>query len=199
MNATARDRILDRVESDAVLRGFGALSVEELADAGQLSRSGFFYHFHDKSDLARAALERFVRNGHEGFLALVARAEELSDDPVERLLIVLHLVGKRLEGVGPLPGCLVAAACYQDRLFDAQVREENRKAMVLRRGRLRKLLDAAAAASEPVKDVDLDDLADMLAAVIDGALVIGRVRHEPGVAVRQVKLYRQFIAMIFGR
>ncbi len=198
MNATARDRILDRVQTDAVLRGFGALSVEELAEAGQLSRSGFFYHFPDKSDLARAALERFVRVGHEGFLALVAQAEETSEDPVQRLIIVLELISRRLEKAGPMPGCLVAAACYQDRLFDAKVREENRKAMLLRRARVRKLIDAAAAMRAPSVPIDFDDLADMLASIIDGALVIGRVRDDARTPAQQVGLYRDFIAMLFG-
>ncbi len=197
MSATARDLILDRVQEDAVLRGFGALSVDELADPGKVSRSGFFYHFHDKSDLARAALVRFVQAGHEGFMALVARAEDLSDDPVERLMIVLQLVSKRLEDAGPKPGCLVAAACYQDRLFDAAVREENRKAMLLRRHRVLDLLITAARAQPPSPDTDLDDLADMLTAVIDGALVIGRIRQEHGTAARQVRLYRTFISILF--
>ena len=198
MSATARDRILDRVQSDAVLRGFGALSVEELAEAGQLSRSGFFYHFPDKSDLARAALERFVRAGHEGFMQLVSQAETKSSDPVQRLLIVLESVSERLEVAGPMPGCLVAAACYQDRLFDPTVREENRKAMLLRRARVRNLLDAAAAQCPPRPTVDLEDLADMLAGVIDGALVIGRVRDDPQVPARQVRLYREFVALLFA-
>lgn len=199
MSSAARNLILDRVEKDAVLRGFGALSVEELAEAGHVSRSGFFYHFSDKSDLARAALERFVLAGHKSFMALVARAEDLTDDPVERLLIVLELVCERFEEIGPMPGCLVAAACYQDRLFDASVREENRKAMLLRRDRVRSLLDHAAKQCEPASSVDLDDLADMLAGVIDGALVIGRVRADPHTAARQVRLYRSFVAMVFGR
>ena len=104
MSATARDRILDRVQTDAVLRGFGALSVEELAEVGQLSRSGFFYHFPDKSHLARAALNRFVEAGHEGFMLLVAQAEAMTEDPVERLLMVLQLISQRHEDAGTMQG-----------------------------------------------------------------------------------------------
>ena len=43
---------------EAILaKGFDATSIEEIVAAAEITRSGFFYHFRDKNELARALLE----------------------------------------------------------------------------------------------------------------------------------------------
>ena len=46
-----RDRILD-VAYDAIIhKGFAGTSIDELVEAAGITKSGFFYHFRDKTDL----------------------------------------------------------------------------------------------------------------------------------------------------
>ncbi|HYN46828.1 MAG TPA: helix-turn-helix domain-containing protein, partial [Allosphingosinicella sp.] len=47
-----RARILDMAEEAILAKGFDATSIEEIVAAAEITRSGFFYHFRDKNELA---------------------------------------------------------------------------------------------------------------------------------------------------
>ena len=53
-----RERVLALAESAILEKGFGATSIEELIAAAGITKSGFFYHFKDKTELARILLAR---------------------------------------------------------------------------------------------------------------------------------------------
>ena len=55
-----RERIMDIAYESIVQKGFAATSIEELVEAAGITKSGFFYHFKDKNDLARQLFERFL-------------------------------------------------------------------------------------------------------------------------------------------
>src|SRR5688500_11051015 len=82
-----RERILDVAYESIVQKGFAATSIEELVEAAGITKSGFFYHFRDKNDLARQLFDRFLNEDETIFDALAKRARELSDDPLQSLLI----------------------------------------------------------------------------------------------------------------
>ena len=55
-----RERILD-IAQDAVLhKGFAGTSIDEIIAEAGITKSGFFYHFRDKNDLAKALLQRYL-------------------------------------------------------------------------------------------------------------------------------------------
>jgi TetR/AcrR family transcriptional repressor of nem operon len=95
------------------------------------------------------------------------------------------------------PGCLVASYCYQDRLFDKEIRELNAAAVLGWRRRFRERLDAIAARYPPRVTIDLDDLADMLSVVADGGIILSKVVKDKEALARQVMLYRDFVRVIF--
>ena len=72
------------------------------------------------------------------------------------------------------PGCLVASYCYQDRLFDKEVRAINASAVLNWRKRFRQRLDLIAERYPPRVEVDLDDLADMLSVIADGGIILSK-------------------------
>jgi len=86
-----RERIMDVAYESIVEKGFAATSVEELVEAVGITKSGFFYHFKDKNDLARQLFERFLAEDEGIVETLANRARELSDDPLQSLLIFLNL------------------------------------------------------------------------------------------------------------
>ena len=51
---------MDLAYQSIVEKGFAATSIEELVEAAGITKSGFFYHFRDKNDLARQLFERFL-------------------------------------------------------------------------------------------------------------------------------------------
>ena len=194
-----RKKILD-VAQDAVLtKGFDATSIDEIVANAELTKSGFFYHFRDKNALARALIERHIEVEDQLFDDLLARARELSDDPLQAALIGLKLLAELIEDMpGGHPGCVVATAVYQDRLFNRDVRDANRRAVLGWRRRFRAMFDDIAAVYPTNDDVDLDHLADMVSSVIEGGLVMSRAVGEPLITPQQILLLRSYVKLLFS-
>ncbi|MBL9099036.1 MAG: TetR/AcrR family transcriptional regulator, partial [Alphaproteobacteria bacterium] len=57
---SARERLLELAEQLVLQKGFAATSIEELIAGVGITKSGFFYHFKDKNDLARALMQRYL-------------------------------------------------------------------------------------------------------------------------------------------
>ena len=70
-----RERILDAAETAVLEKGFAGTSIDELIAAVGLTKSGFFYHFKDKGELAKALLIRYVDRENELFGELFQRFE----------------------------------------------------------------------------------------------------------------------------
>jgi TetR/AcrR family transcriptional repressor of nem operon len=193
-----RQRILD-VAQDAVLeKGFSATSIEEIIVAVGITKSGFFYHFADKGELAHAMLERYLARERELFDEIFARADELSEDPLHAFLIALKLFAEMFENLPEAhPGCLTAAYCYQDRQFDRRVRELNAAGILAWRERFRTRLERIAERYPPKMQADLSDVADMMSALADGGIILSKALDEPEALPRMIKLYREFVRTLF--
>lgn len=193
-----RERILDTAEAAVLDKGFAATSIDELIAAVGITKSGFFYHFRDKGELAKALLVRYIERENELFGDLFKRADELNDDPLHGFLVALKMMSELLADLPTgHPGCLVASYCYQDRLFDREVTELNAAAMLGWRERFRERLEAIAARYPPRVEVDLSDLADMLSVIADGGIILAKVVKDKDALPRQIMLYRDFIRAIF--
>jgi AcrR family transcriptional regulator len=193
-----RERILDVAETAVLEKGFSGTSIDELIAAVGITKSGFFYHFKDKNQLAKALLVRYIDREDALFNDLFRRADELNEDPLHGFLVGLKMLSELMADLeGGHPGCLVASYCYQDRLFDKEVRDLNASAILGWRRRFRERLDLIAARYPPRIPVDLDDLADMLSVIADGGIILSKVVHDKRALPRQVMLYRDFIRSVF--
>ena len=194
-----RTRILEIAQEGILAKGFDATSIDEIVAEAGITKGGFFYHFPDKNALARALIERHIAFEDALFDGLFARAEELADDPLQQALIMLKLMAEMLEDMpAGHPGCIVATAVYQDRLFDAGVRDLNRTAVLGWRERFRAMIDRIAMRYPPREPVDLDDLADLVTAVVEGGIVIAKAVGEPVLTARQVLQLRTYIKLLFS-
>lgn len=194
-----RERILAVAEAAVLAKGFGATSIEEIIAEVGITKSGFFYHFPDKNELARAMLRRAAAEDEQVFDACFGRGQELSDDPLQAFLIGLKLLADLAADLpGGHPGCMIASVSYQERLFDREVRELGRGWMEGWRARFVGYLRAAAARHPPREPVPLEDLADMLTTVMEGGIILGKVLREPGALTRQLLTYRAMIKMVFS-
>ncbi len=193
-----RERLLDLAESAVLEKGFAGTSIEELFAAAGITKSGFFYHFRDKSELAKSLLQRYIEREDALFADLFRRADELNEDPLHGFLVWLRMLADLLADLpNGHPGCLVASYCYQDQLFNRDVRELNRAAVLRWRALFRTRLDAIAQKYPPRIPVDLDALADMLAAVADGGIILSKVVADRHALPRQILLYREFVRAVF--
>lgn len=194
-----RNRIMDVAQEAILLKGFDATSIDEIVAGAEITKSGFFYHFPDKNALALALIERHIAFEDQLFNDIFARARELTDDPLQTVLVGLKLLAELIEDMpNGHPGCIVATAAYQDRLFDRHVRDANRRAVLGWRARFRKMFEDVAAHYDMRDDVDLDHLADMVSVLAEGGIVMARAMDEPNVTAQQVMMLRSYVKLLFS-
>jgi AcrR family transcriptional regulator len=193
-----RTRILDVAEAAVLQKGFGGTSIEELIAETGITKSGFFYHFRDKNELAKALLNRYIENDERIYDEIFSRARDLTDDPLQSFLLGLKLLSELLSDLpNGHPGCLVAGICYYERLFDREIQEINRNAVLAWRRRFGRMLRDIVAVYPLREPVDVDQLADMVSSVLEGGIVLSKTLKEPNTLAEQVLMLRTFVRMLF--
>ena len=193
-----RERILEVAEEAVLAKGFAATSIEEIIAAVGITKSGFFYHFKEKSDLAKALLERYLERDRAVLDDLFRRSDELNDDPLHGFLVGLKLFAEMMANLPEAhPGCLAASFAYQDQLFNQEIRRLNAEGILAWRRRFRERLDLIAERYPPKSEVDFDALADMAAGLVEGGIVLGRALNDATILPKQVMLYREFVRALF--
>jgi TetR/AcrR family transcriptional regulator, transcriptional repressor for nem operon len=196
--AETRRRILDAAQEPILQKGFEATSIDEIVADANITKSGFFYHFPDKNALAIALIERHIEVEDRMFDEIFDRARELSDDPLHCLLIGLRLLAELIEDLpNGHPGCIVATAAYQDRLFNQEVRDANRRAVLNWRDRFRGYFEQILETYELSDDVGIDMLADMVSSILEGGLMMARAMDDPRVTAQQILMLRSYLKLLF--
>ncbi|HRK64444.1 MAG TPA: TetR/AcrR family transcriptional regulator [Terricaulis sp.] len=193
-----RERLMDIAQEAVLHKGFANTSIEEIICEAGITKSGFFYHFRDKNDLAKALMTRYLDSEWKVFDDLFKQADELSEDPLHSFLIFLKLFADVMADMpNGHPGCLVASYVYQDFLFSADVRAMTTEGHQIWRARFRERLDRIAERYPPKVEVNLDDMADLLSSVADGGIILSKSLHDPSILPRQILQYRNYIKLVF--
>jgi len=194
-----RERILSVAEAAVLAKGFAGTSIEEIIAEVGITKSGFFYHFKDKGELAKGLLLRYLAQDKALLDDMFRRADELNEDPLHGFLVGLKMLAETMANLPEAyPGCLAASFAYQDQLFNREIRELNANGMLSWRKRFRERLDLIASRYPPRQEVDLDALADMVSTLVEGGLILGRVLKDATILPRQVMLYRDFVRSVFA-
>ncbi len=193
-----RQKLLDLAYDALIRKGFAATSIEELVEAAGITKSGFFYHFKDKRDLARQLIERHSEEA-DGFLdAMAARARDLSDDPLHSFLIFLKLYAEAMEQMVDLhPGCFVATVSFQDLSFDREMRALNTANVLSWRASLVSWIEEIARLHPPRGPLLAADLADAILAFTYGGMTLAKALQDNGAIARQAMLFRETVRLHF--
>jgi len=192
-----KEKILDAAEELVFAHGFSATSLDNVLERAALTKGAFFYHFKSKAELGCALIERFAARDREFLETTMARAEKLSADPVQQLLVFVGLVVEPFEQLAePAPGCLFASYIYQPLEFSDEVAGIARETILEWRTRLLEKLEAICARSKPRVAVDLEALADHLTVVVEGSYIVSKVLEDPGLLARQLEQYRHYLELL---
>ncbi|KJS36723.1 MAG: TetR family transcriptional regulator [Hyphomonas sp. BRH_c22] len=193
-----RERLLEIAQASVLDKGFSNTSIDEIISAAEITKSGFFYHFKDKTDLAKALLVRYLAHDDLVLDGIFARARELSDDPLHAFLIGLKMFA---ESMGEMetahPGCMVAAVAYHDKQFNDDVRRINATGVLTWRSRFHDALLDIAEVYPPRVEVDLEAMADMVSTIVEGGIILSRVLDDPKILEHQIMLYRTQLKLVF--
>jgi TetR/AcrR family transcriptional repressor of nem operon len=115
-----RTAIMDSAEALILEHGFAATSVDRVIEGAGITKGAFFYHFKTKAELAHALVERYAALDSGHLERNLERAEQLSRDPLQQVLLFVGLFKEAAAELSePYPGCLFASYCYEAQLFDA--------------------------------------------------------------------------------
>jgi len=193
-----RQRLLDAAQRSILEKGFTATSIDELIAECGLTKGGFFYHFKDKTDLAKALLRRYIDEDEEVYDRIFGQARDLVDDPLQVFLLGLKLLADVMGDMpNGHPGCMVAVSCYYERMFDRELREINTEAALQWRRRFRGMFEEIGTRYRPREPVDLDELADMVSTMLEGGIVMAKALHDPASLKRQILTFRALVQALF--
>lgn len=197
--AATRKAIMDAAQSLILETGFSAASVDSVIARAGITKGAFFYHFKTKADLAEALVLRDAANDAAHLEKHLARAERLSADPLQQVLICMGLFEQEMEAlVGPYPGCLYASFIYEAQLFDERTLQIVREVFAGWRKRIGEKLRLVMAAYPPRLPVSIETLADMNLAIAEGAYILSKVNKDPRAVSAQFRHYRNYLHLLFA-
>lgn len=195
---SSRERILNTAESIILQRGYAGTTIEDILEQAAITKGGFFYHFNGKLELARALVERYIEKDNAAFKELNDRADDLSEDPLQRLLIFLNLLAEMVSGMTSVhPGCLVASFTYETQQFDKETRKHMYDGVMEWRAMIVDRLNQIIERYPPRMEVSVEVLADMFTSVLEGGIILARILQSNQSLIDQVHAYRNHIRLLF--
>ncbi len=194
-----KNNLMDIAEKHILLSGFAATSIEVLIKEAGITKGGFFYHFNGKNELACALMQRYREQDALLFSSLFTRAEELTDDPLQQMLVFVKLLAEMMDNLEGLhPGCLVASFTYESHLVNEEVRAITADSVKDWRKLFKTQIEKINTCYTAKAKTSSEDLADMLSTIIEGGIVVSRAINDPKILVRQLIEYRNYIRLLYS-
>ena len=195
-----KNRLMDVAEKLFLSNGFGATTIDEIIKEAGITKGGFFYHYEGKNDLAYALMKRYQEQDALLFSGLFERAKELTDDPLQQMLVFVKLLAEMMEGLGGLhPGCLVASVTYETDQVNDEVKAITAEIVMDWRRVFKEQIEKINEVYEPQEPKCSDDLADLLSTIIEGGIIVSRALNDAGIFVRQLLEYRSYIGLLYKK
>ena len=193
-----RERILANAEELILQQGFVGTSIDEIIAATGITKGAFFYHFPNKAELARALIEQFWQRDYALLEQFARRADELSDDPLQSMLIFLKLFEEYIEALNdPSQGCLFSSYVHESEQFDEDIKQfiadsfkewgkiyEQRIELILQK-------------YPPKIEVEPKELAETIICIIEGGFILSKSLQDAKVMARSLRQFRRYLKLIF--
>lgn len=194
-----RDRLLEIAERRILQQGFAGTSIDEIIKEAGITKGGFFYHFSSKDDLALGLLQRYKEQDALLFNGLFDRAGELTDDPLQQMLVFVKLLSETMADLEDLhPGCLVASFTYESQQVNQKVRDLTAESVMVWRELFEEHLKKIDGHYNMKTETSYAELADMLSSIIEGGIIVSRALGDPDILVRQLLQYRAHLRLLFN-
>lgn len=194
--AGARMKLLDAAVSDIRAKGYSATTVDDICKMAGVSKGAFFHHFQNKDELAVAAAAHFAAVADSVFATAAYRA---LPDPVDRLLGYVDFRKAILVGGLPEFTCLLGT----------MVQETYDRHPAIRQACDRYISEHTAMVEADIAEAmgvhvigatwSAASLADYTHAVVQGAFVMAKARHNAAVAADCLDHLKRYLEAIFMR
>lgn len=190
---------MDAAQGLILETGFSAASVDAVIARAGITKGAFFYHFRSKAELALALVRRDADADAAHLQGILDRAESLSRDPLQQLLICIGLYEEETAQLtAPYPGCLYASFIYESQLFDDATMKVVREVFSHWTQRITEKLEAVLRLYPPRLPVEVRTLAEMSLALAEGAFILSKVQRDPAALAAQWRHYRNYLELLFS-
>ena len=193
-----KERILANAEELILQRGFAGTSIDEILSATGITKGAFFYHFQNKAELARVLINRFWQRDCALLEQLSQRANELSDDPLQSMLIFLKLFEEYLETLNdPSKGCLFSSYLYEIEQFDEEIEQFITKSFQDWRKMYECRIELILQNYQPKIELDARELSATIVCIIEGGFILSKSLQDAQITVRALRQFRHYLQLVF--
>lgn len=148
--------------------------------------------------LAHALVTRYADDDIGNLEKTLDKAEGLSEDPLQQLLIFVKLFEQEIQSLEePYPGCLFASYLYQSGLFDEEILEIIRQWMLTWPSWIMEKLEKIIQKHSPTQEIDIKSLADMLLVIFEGAFILSQSQNDNKIIAQQLNHYHNYLQLLF--
>lgn len=193
-----RENILNSAQRLIIGRGFAGASIDRIIMDAGITKGAFFYHFKSKAKLAETLFQRFTDHDLEILRNICETAERMSDDPKQRVLIIIGLYAEMLDSMQDDGyGCLYASYANQQLEYPTELGPLVRSWLEDYTTALRPYYQAALTEEMIRQNITADDLITQLLVIFEGAFVITNVKLSTTLPGYQLRLYRTQLEALF--
>ncbi len=175
-NKTTRDHIVEAADQLFYRQGFEHTSFSKIADAVQISRGNFYYHFKSKDEILDAVINVRLANTQK----ILEKWEIEGQQPADRIRSFIHiLIGNRVKI--KRHGCPVGTLCTELAKLNHASQAEANKLFTLFRTWLRRQFTLLG------RKADADELAMHILARSQGVATLANAFHDEKFIKQEVK------------
>lgn len=184
-----RERVLHQAAQLFNEQGYAGASLAAVMQATGLQKGGIYNHFESKEALAVEAFDYAVDLISQHY----AEAFKAAPHAIDRLHAVID-VFSRLATNPPIPGgCPIMNTAVESDDTNQVLRAHARKAMDDWRGMIGRIIAKGVARGEVRAGVVPDEIATLVIAMLEGALMLSRLYADPIHMQRAVNYVRQYV------
>ena len=171
-----RDQIIEAADQLFYRQGYEYTSFSDIADAVQISRGNFYYHFKSKDEILEAVISARLSHTRK----MLQQWETEGIQPEDRIRSFIHILITNKTNI-KLYGCPVGTLCTELAKLNHASQEDANRLFTLFRSWLRKQFRLLG------RKADADELALHLLARSQGVATLANAFHDEKFIKREVK------------
>lgn len=192
---STRQKLLNVSRQLMMRKGYNATTVDDVCKAAEVTKGAFFHYFKSKEALGVSVLEQYWEQRQQQF----AKGDWIeAESPLVQIKQFLTTVADVFvndpDGCSCLAGSVTQELATTSPVFRSQVSQ----LFDAWTEQIKPLLLAAQAQASAASDIDIDELADHIVAVVEGALILALARGDRSVIRKQVNMLNRTIGRLFA-
>jgi TetR/AcrR family transcriptional repressor of nem operon len=188
-----KDAILESAQDLMLGKGFVATSIDEICEKAGVTKGSFFHYFTNKDQLGKELIDRFAEQNGAALMNLV---NQRGADPLDRVLGYIDAAAEMC--LDPKnKGCLVGTMTQELHQTHPEINGCCGRKFQAMLQVFRSDLDAAKAKYASDREIDLDGLAEMFVATLQGGIVLVKATKDHQIMMRLFNHYRRYVESLF--